>query len=178
MKNVYYSKKIYNIEILASTKIEIDIIKKALLFIKTHAPQSFSRLKKLQAIIIYPNKDYNNILFPKENIYICQQGTIIESSMPYLASLLIHEAHHLLQYKKDQKHHGQKTEEEAYKAQRRFLKKYGTKAEVDWLDNLFKDEWWIKRDKKTKKIIYDKNDDILKNLLINYQKNKITKILI
>ena len=70
MKNVYYSKKIYNIEILASTKIEIDIIKKALLFIKTHAPQSFSRLKKLQAIIIYPNKDYNNILFPKENIYM------------------------------------------------------------------------------------------------------------
>lgn len=92
----FFSKRIYGIEIVASTKKEINKLKRALEFIKLKETKILKTLQWLKAILVFPGKTYNNLLVLEKKIYICQPKTILESSKQYLASLLVHEAKHIL----------------------------------------------------------------------------------
>lgn len=171
----YKFKKFLNIEIVAKTDKEIKKITEALEFIKIEDEKSFSILRNLKAILVLPKKRYDNTLFVKESVYICQAGTILRSSVFYLASLFVHEVRHLWQYRKGKHYYGNKAEQDAYKFQRKFLKKFGEKSkkEIKWLDKLFKEKWWIYTNKKGKKTLISPNDKLFINFLNKYLENKL-----
>lgn len=165
----YFSNDVYGIEVIAITKKEIEKIRKAIHFIKTRDPKSFNLFRRLKAILVLPEKGYDNQLFLKEKVYICQTGTILESSISYLASLFIHEARHMWQYyKKWKKIYGNKAEKDAYDFQRKFLLKFGEKEEVEWLDKLFKEKWWVYKDKKGKKTLISPKSDLFAKFVSQY----------
>ena len=169
----YNLKKFLNIEIVAKTDNEIKKIVKALEFIKAKDKKSFNILKKLNAILVLPKKGYDNTLFVKKSIYICQAGTVLRSSISYLSSLFIHESRHLWQYSEGKNYYGDKAEKDAYKLQREFLEKFGNKKETEWLDRLFKEKWWVYTDKKGKKTLISPNDRLFNKFLDQYLANKL-----
>jgi hypothetical protein len=166
-------KKIYGIEIVAPTKKEINKLKKALEFIKIKEEKVLKILQWLRAILVFPGKTYNNWLVLDKKIYICQPKTILESTKQYLASLLVHEAKHIFQYKNKQKTVGRKAEFSAYKFQRKFLVKYGKPSEVEWLDQQFQEKWWLKFEKESKGTTSSSNYKTFLKFIDLYIKGKL-----
>lgn len=172
----YLSKNVYGIEVVAATDKEIEKIRKAIGFIKIKDSKSFNLFRRLKAILVFPNKDSDNQLFLKEKVYVCQTGTILESSVSYLASLFVHEARHIWQYnKKWRRHYGNKAEKDAYGSQRKFLLKFGEKEGVEWLDKRFKEKWWIFRDKKGKKTLISPITGLFVKFVSQYLSGAIVK---
>src|SRR5574338_553793 len=91
-------KKFKTIDILGPTIKDTEKIIDALKKLRGLAMTAHTRLSHLAAIIILPEKGYENLLFPSESIYVCKYQTVRESSVPYLASLLIPESVHLQQF--------------------------------------------------------------------------------
>lgn len=140
------------IEIVAKSEKDIQKIISAILCIKQDDVGK-KKIRNLKQIAIQQKKSYANDLFFPERIWICQLGTVRESSVAYLASLLVHEIFHILQMKRGLKNDNFKLEPAAYKAQIKFLEKYGTKTEVQHVKKLLKQGHWnrnfIIKDKKT-----------------------------
>lgn len=171
MKEYYFKYDFSGIEVVAKTKKEIEKVILALKFLKSKEKKYFKLLKDLKAILVLFKKDYDNLLWIREKIYICETLTILESSKEYLTSLLLHEAIHIWQYNKGKKYYGDKAEKDAYLKQRKFLVKYGKKDEVLWLDKCFKEKWWVY--KGSRKIdFYDSN------ILINFAKKYLNGRLV
>ena len=171
----YHSNNIYGIEVVAITNEEIKKIEKAIHFIKTKDSKSLNLLKRLRAILVFPEKGYDNLLFLKEKVYVCQTGTILESSISYLASLFIHEARHLWQYYKGRHYYGNEAETDAYNVQRKFLVKFEEKGEVAWLDKRFKEKWWVFKDKKGKKTLISPKTSLFIKFVSQYLSGAIVK---
>ena len=171
----YLSRNVYGIEVVATTDKEIEKIRKAIYFIKTRDLKSFNLFKQLKAVLIFPKKYYDNLLFLKEKVYVCQTGTILESSISYLASLFIHEARHLWQYYKGRHYYGNEAETDAYNVQRKFLVKFEEKGEVAWLDKRFKEKWWVFKDKKGKKTLISPKTNLFVKFVSQYLSGAIVK---
>lgn len=170
----YLSKNVYGIEVMVATDKEIKKIRKAINFIKNEDSKSFNLLKRLRAILVISTKGYDNQLFMREKVYVCQTDTILESSMSYLASLFIHEARHIWQYYKNwKKNYGNKAEKDAYDFQRKFLLKFGGEGEVEWLDKLFKEKWWVYRGKNGKKTLISPKTGLFTKFISQYLANKL-----
>lgn len=129
-------------------------IRKAFRLVEIKSPANYRVLLKLERILVYPSDGkYLSFYFPKENVYVCDSRLITESSLPYLASLFLHEARHVWQHRTNKKKIYKNLdlcETDAYKFQRKFLKKFGSKNELDWLDEQYKNKWW-KTAKSSKK---------------------------
>ena len=171
----YLFKNVYGIEVVAATDKEIEKIRKAIGFIKTRDLKSFNLFRRLKAILVLPEKDYDNQLFLEEKVYVCQTGAILESSISYLASLFIHETRHLWQYNKGKHYYGNEAEKDAYSVQRKFLLKFRKKEEVEWLDKLFKEKWWVYKDKKGKKTLISPKTSLFVKFVSQYLSGKIVK---
>lgn len=161
-------KKLEIIEIVSNSQNDINKILETLLFIKKKSKDNWRQIKLITAIIVSPKNGYDNQLFPKERIWICQAGTVRKSSIPYLASLLMHEACHIGQYRMENKKWTESLEKQAYQVQRNFLAKYGTLKEVDWLDKMFKKRWWLDNFKIYKTSSLKKN--YFRKILNKYKK--------
>src|SRR3989344_7613114 len=129
----FYKKRACGIDIVSPSKREISKIREALEFIEKNQPPAFRKTRKFKAILVYPKRGYENNIFSEERIWICKPQTVRESSVPYLASLLIHEAQHLLQHDRGMRDSGARAEGEAYKVQRDFLLSFGNEREISWL---------------------------------------------
>lgn len=166
----YQKKKIFNTNIVARTSEEIQGVLNALCFASSREKKLSAYLKKISAILVYSKKTgYDNLLFPKEGIYVCQTRTVLDATREYLASLFVHEARHLWQFKKKKPYYGDIAEEDAYHFQRRFLKKYGIIEDVEWLDELYKQKWWVFKDKKSgKRKSVSPRDRIFKKFVERY----------
>lgn len=152
-------KKYKNITIKADTEKEVNSLIKALRFVDKNGKQYAKKLQTLELILVLQNNgDYENELLAEYSIWICNSKTILECSATYLASLLVHEARHLIQYDKNMfpgygkksqtkrsKNLEQKLEMDAYTAQRNFLKKLKLNREIEWLDKQFKEKWWLSK---------------------------------
>jgi hypothetical protein len=77
------------------------------------------------------------------------------------------ELKHLEQFENKKNYRGKKAETEAYKLQRKFLKKIKYHTAIDWLDYSYKSEWWKSLDLEAE------NRDKVKNFLSHYLKNKL-----
>jgi len=161
----YYS----DTDIVSSKRKEKKKIKDAL----TLASKFFDpRENPFVAIICLDRKGYDNLYFPEKKIYILQKPTVIESSVEYLASLLVHEYAHFLQYSKKKKFTGDRAEKEAYERQKKFLKKFGSKDEVAWLDHLFKNEPWWKFKSRNGKTFVSPKEKLFRKILRKYESEK------
>jgi len=147
----FFRSAVFGIDVVAQDKKDIDKIKKALLLIKKIDPRLFSKVLQLKAILIYPGRNEYGAVYEKERIYIDQPKAIKESTLIYLASSIVHEAWHIDQYKRKIREYGIKTEKGAYLVQKRFLLKAGAKADAEWLDKMYKQQWWKPEPTKTKK---------------------------
>ncbi|MEW6616882.1 MAG: hypothetical protein AB1333_00440 [Patescibacteria group bacterium] len=173
-KQVYVFRKYSGIEIGAKNEEEIARIKKALQFVRTRGKKFFIPIQFLKSILVRPKGKYNNLLFPREGVYVCEPGTINESSKSYLGSLFVHEGTHMKQYIWKRKYKGNGAEQEAYMTQRKFLKIHGSKDEVEWLDSMFKDKWWVKKKmEKGKKNIMRDTDKKLIQFCAKYINGKL-----
>lgn len=146
---------------------------RAVLFVKRNRPRTFKLIKSLDAILIYQKRGYENQLFYKERIWVCKTQTVLESSLAYLASLLVHEAEHLRQHDGGKRAFGSRAEGEAYRAQRRFLKSTGTKEEVMWLDSLYKKKWWVRRTSDGKATLFTRSQGPFNNFVALYLSKKL-----
>ncbi len=144
------------IEIVGSTLKDLKKVSEAILFLKKDDVWG-NKLNNLKKIIIHGKNSYDNELFHRGRIWVCQLGTVRESSVVYLASLIAHEIYHVLQRKKGMDNVNSRMEPAAYGAQIRFLKKYGTKRDVWWVSKLLKEKHWegqIEINKKGENRVY------------------------
>jgi len=172
---MYILKKIKTFTIGASDNKQINKISIALHFIETNAVRSFSSVALIKSIIVRPTGSYDNMLFPEEGVYVCEPKTILESSSVYLASLFIHEGVHMLQWKQGRKYIGDSAERDAYKVQRNFLKKFGDKSEVAWLDKCLEEQWWKKNKGIKKETNFVQSDQKLIRFCKRYIEGRLCK---
>lgn len=144
------------IEIIGATLKDLKKVSEAVLFLASDSAWA-GKLKNLKKIIIHGKNSYDNELFHRGRIWVCQLGTVRESSVVYLASLIAHEIYHIIQGKKGMDNINSRMEPAAYNSQIRFLKKYGTRRDVWWVSKLLKERHWegqIEVNRKGKNRIY------------------------
>ncbi len=175
----FYKKTINGIGLFAETVQEIENMVNALNFIKKHNNVLFDDVKKIEAVIVHPNKGYDTEFFPKQKVWICQSGTILESSVEYMAGLFVHESHHIKQYESGNTEASPKLEKEAYLIQRKFLMDIGDEYSAKWLDEQHEKKWWEDRyiEEEAEKEGFEadtkSNRKIFKELLDLYTENKL-----
>ncbi|KKU17158.1 MAG: hypothetical protein UX26_C0006G0007 [Parcubacteria group bacterium GW2011_GWC1_45_9] len=178
-KKQFYKTVLWGIEAVSINKSHLKKIKRSLELIKNTDNFLFRRVLRLKAILIFPGKSYYGAVYERKRIFIDQPKSIVESSVQFLASSIIHEAWHVYQYAHGTRKFDGRAERGAYIAQRKFLKKTGKKSELKWLDREYKTEWWRPEDTKDKKDSgYDKkgvdkaNADFL-DFLKQYRQNEL-----
>lgn len=166
----FYLKKINNIQIVSASKTYIKNLEKSLKGLKYWDANNFDKvIKNFDTILIHPkNKNYNHTIASKK-LWISGYEAFENNDydIPYITSLLIHEAHHVAQYFSGHKNYGEKAETSAYKKQRKFLKKIKYDYAVEWLDKQYENKWWeqMDADNKNKK----KADDLIED----YEKGRL-----
>lgn len=151
MKEKFFIKKTYGIEIIAATRREINALESALRFIKRKDTEIFKKFERVKAVLVYPKRGYDNAVYMEDDprVWVCESGTVLEASREYLAGLLVHEAHHMAQWARGIRGYGDRVENAAYLVQRRFLVRAGArKDDIEWLDVQRKERWWVSRKKK------------------------------
>lgn len=141
------------IKIISSNKSERKKVADALTFIKKHHPNAWKLLLNLKSIVVIQKRGYDNALFPTLMVYICKSGTVKGYSIAGLAGLLVHEARHIWQYKNHKKWCGDSAEKDVYLFQQKFLLKFGTQKEMEWLDKQFKKKWWKNTGSKSARLL-------------------------
>ncbi len=129
------------VEIIGIRLKDLKKVAEAVLFLGSDSVWR-GKLKNLKKIVIHNKNSYDNELFHRGKIWVCQLGTVRESSVVYLASLIAHEIFHAIQGKRGMDNINSRMEPAAYKAQIRFLSKYGTKQDVQWVSKLLKEKHW------------------------------------
>ena len=141
MKKIFVTTQ-YGITIAATQKTVLEKLKRAVSFAVQHDIQSSRLVKRMRAILVYPRNGYDNELFRKSRIWVCEMKTIRESSTPYLASLLVHEGWHLAQFSRGVRNVHSRAERTAYKTQAKFLTAIGDKRGARWVGQQLRSRAW------------------------------------
>lgn len=179
LKKQFYKAAFCDVEVISQKKSHLKKIKQSFELIKNIDNSLFKKVLRLRAILIFPGKSYYGAVYEKERVFIDQPKSITASSVPFLASSIVHEAWHVYQYAHGTRKFDGRAERGAYLAQRRFLKKAGRKSELKWLDCEYKVKWWKPEDTKDKKSTgYDnrgveKSREDFAELLSQYKQGKL-----
>ena len=149
--NRFYKIEPFGIPTISKSKGHLRKIKKSLVLIQNTDILLFRKVLRLRLILVFPGDSYYGVVFPGQRIYIDQPKAIRDSSIPFLASSIIHEAWHIDQHERGMRDFSGKAERGAYLVQRRFLTKTGSKREVKWLDREYGLKWWQPEDTAEKK---------------------------
>src|SRR3989344_3495457 len=145
----FFRKKIGAISIVANDKQYIKRLEQSVLALRTWDYAEYRRVQKqLDTIFIcHDIRNYNQTNV-KERAWLVGRSlfAVKDYDIPYIASLIIHEAHHIAQFRAGKSYHGAKAEEMAYHYQRRFLKKIKYDYAIAWLDKRFSKRWWSAMD--------------------------------
>lgn len=175
MSGGFYIKKFKKGIIVAPAKIHIKKLTDALYFFSYHDPKMFRKFRSMKAILVYPGKgserEYG--FHGDDKIWVCHSRLVRKSSVSYLASTLVHETWHLIQYDRGSKNYGDRAEKGAYKKQREFLVKVGNKEAAKWLDSEFKEKWWLYKMEDDKETLYFPSLEPLKKFIEDYKKGKL-----
>lgn len=169
--NEFFQKKINDINVVSSSKIYIKNIERTLKMLKELDGYNFIKVNKyLKIILIHPKIKNCNFLSTKNKAWLTGYENFLNNDYdaPYMASLLIHEVYHIVQYLSGHKNYGEKAERAVYLQQKKFLKKIKYDYAVDWLDNQYKNKWWksMDKDKKSSKKLHHLLDDYQNGKLI------------
>ncbi|MEX0877797.1 MAG: hypothetical protein WDZ40_02980 [Candidatus Spechtbacterales bacterium] len=134
-------------------------VEQAIRFLKRSDAQAFEKVKKhIDVIFIFSKKGwYNEIRQSRDGTkwgWLVEGSAIIDESYPYqfIASELIHEAQHVIQYKSARKYTDAQAEKGAYLVQLKFLKKIGYDNAAQWLYEFFKEKWWTEKHRGSKEV--------------------------
>src|SRR3989344_4839472 len=145
MRKKYFTQDYGDILIVAVNKKLLSLIIAALDLVKREDKRSFKKVMKCLKIICIPaSKGGLNGVYEKERIWIAEGGLIENNQSSYIASAIIHEAHHIAQYFSGHKYKLPSSEISALREQKLFLKKIGDTFSLDWLDSKNNQEWWKK----------------------------------
>lgn len=101
-------------------------------------------IRSIRSIFVISVDGYANAIYPEHRLWVIE-GSLLEDSTYdsyYLASLLLHEAHHVTQYLKRTPLTNQGLETGAYRVQLRFLKHIGDTQSLEWLKKQYQQKWW------------------------------------
>ncbi len=155
-KRRFFKIVLFGIKIVSPTLASLRKIKIALELIQTADKTLFRKVLRIKHVVIFPGNDYYGCVLEKERTYIDQPRAIQDSSVAYLASSFVHEAWHIDQYLRGITEYGALAERGAYRVQRRFLAKTGTRSEIQWLDKQYRLQWWVsEKQSKTNNDGYD-----------------------
>ncbi len=171
----FYKAKTFGIDIVFRVKNHLKKIEKALNLIKEIDPILFKKALKIRAILIFHDgdDDYGEI---KDYIWVNHYGTFRGITITYLASLMVHEAWHIVQRERGVKNIASRAERGAYLVQKRFLLAAGDKYSAKWLDRAYKEKWWLDKDKEHKTRQVKDNKKVRKTalgFLKQYQQGKL-----
>ena len=144
MKSLY-AKNCKKVLILSYSKKHLRRVFIALNALNGWDHKEFQKVNKyLRIILVHPEfKSYNYVdVIKRAWVVGCGFFDIEDYDIPYMASLLIHESHHIAQHQTGHRSYGQKAEELALNRQKKFLKKIKYSFAVKWLDKKFKSSWW------------------------------------
>jgi hypothetical protein len=138
----------YGIRINSPTKKQAAAFRRTLRYLKRAEPRAFRKVTRhLKIIVVVPRQGYANESFVARRLWITE-GSILQGTIPhYLASLLLHEAQHIAQFRAGKPYRGATAEQEAYKVQRALLRHLGQRWAVEWLDAQYKSQWWRSMDR-------------------------------
>lgn len=175
MSRTFYLKKFKRGVIVAPAKVHIKKLTEALRFFSYYDPETFRKFRSMKAILVYPGGGYESDfgLHGKERIWVCGTKSVTGSPVGYLASVLVHETWHLVQYNRGTKNYGARAERGAYLKQRRFLLKVGDKESVRWLDTVFKKKWWVHKTPDGKKTLHFPVSKPLRKFVDDYKTGKL-----
>ncbi len=126
MKRNFLSVKIKTLTVIAPDVALLDKIVEAFRLIRTVDPSEYQKIfDRLQVIFITHKTGGTNEFFMPEKIWFANKSVIMKNDLPWLASLIIHEAFHATQFKNGEYilPFGKELEEPAIALQTRFLKK-------------------------------------------------------
>ena len=169
MKSLY-AKNCINVLVLSYSKRHLRRVFIALNALNGWDHKEFQKVNKyLRIILVHPEfKSYNYVdVIKRAWVVGCGFFDIEDYDIPYMASLLIHESHHIAQHQTGHRSYGQKAEGLALNRQKKFLKKIKYSFAVKWLDKKFKSSWWKALDRqknnriKAEKLLHKFLDDKL-----------------
>jgi hypothetical protein len=127
----YLSSVVNHLIIESPSRAYVRKLDEALLYLSGQAFLARSKLPTLKKIIIQKKPGYRNQLFPYKRIWVSESSVINKNSVVYLASLLLHEIHHLMQYDRGVRNIQGRAERGAYHAQYKFLVEQGHRRDAE-----------------------------------------------
>ncbi len=167
MKGVFTKSKIGRVLVIAPDTLLIKKLRDACALIRKTDPQEYRRVEnRLNMIIVSNLYGYTNEFFMPERIWITNKSLLYKNDVPWLASLIVHEAFHATQFQ-----NGKyilplaRLEPPALKAQEKFLKKVGHTDE-NVFHSLIKKRYWEAMGNDTRSYAH------FRNLLLVFSKGK------
>lgn len=123
-------------------------------------------LENLQALVIIDELASYNETFVEKGVWVSGRKIFVEESYTseYIASLLLHEAFHIDQYKRGVLYMGKEAETEALEFQKKFLRQIEYNHAIEWLKKQYEGEWWKVMDEDIES--HKKAVDVVKTLFV------------
>lgn len=132
----------YGVRVVYQQRRDAEKIRRALAFLRRTSERAFFKVTHLLVCIaIVPGRRGRNGVFTAERVWITERPGLRYPSQ-YLASLLLHEAHHVAQARSGTLSDNDLAERNAYIVQRRYLQRIGYHNAVEWLNSQYKEQWW------------------------------------
>ncbi len=138
----WYKKTYRATDIISRNQNIITKLQRAFVYIERLNELGFDFAQDIRCVLVYPGNDYYTEMFAPDRIWVVQPKTVRESGLNYLTSLLIHEAWHIVQWRKGVHNVGSRAERGAYLKQRKFLAAIHDSSSIRWLDKAYKEKWW------------------------------------
>jgi len=146
------STNINTIAVFTSKNEELLKMEKAFKIFESVRPELFKMWETMNSVVVLQEDGYENFIYYDLKIFLLKTATVLEMEDHFLAGLFVHEAQHLVQYKKNPEEFDNEVlaeklyeehERDAYDVQQDFLREVGTQEDVDWLREQFENKWWI-----------------------------------
>jgi len=151
---------------MAVDEKQLDFVSNALNLVKKKDKRSFRKILKCLKVIFVPSvRGHLNGTYEKYRVWITEGGILERNTTPFIASLIIHEAHHVSQYLSGHRYKLPHSEISSLREQMKFLKMINDDFSLNWLEKELQRKWWkdvVGNTKSTTKL--DSYLEILKNL--------------
>lgn len=147
---------IKGVPVVAKERRDVERIRAAFSILQKRDHSAFRRVKNhLKMIYIASGRVYANGVYERDGVWFAAAPFLRTCPPLYLASLLVHEMHHIAEYRAGQCYRRDRSERSAYLAQRRFLITSGGQQYIRWLDEQYERRWWERtgRDSRFTKLL-------------------------
>lgn len=144
MSHLVFKKTTCNeVTIISSDEQTARVLCDALAFLRSSDKNLFRKVVKwIRTILVSSPTGYLNGVYEHDRVWVAEGQLITETTPEYIASLLLHESHHVAQYHSGYSYELPRSEQKAYEVQRRFLKQINYQEAIETIDEQYRNEWW------------------------------------